>query len=226
MKILALVPARGGSKRLPRKNIRVLGDKPLIVWTLEAVRDIPSICDVLVSTDDPEIASVARNHHALVPWLRPAKLATDTATSLDVCLHALEWYELEKGRVDGLLLLQPTSPFRTPATISKGIELFRQYHRPVIGVSPAESHPMLCFKVEREKMYPFIESNLNVRSQDLPSAYVINGALYLISPQDLRQYQAFYTKKTLPLVINSPAECIDIDTEWDWQIAKILLTKV
>ena len=128
MKILALIPARGGSKRLPKKNILPLGGKPLISWTIDAVKDTPEIVDILVSTDSCEIASVARAAGALVPWLRPDVLSTDTATSMDVCLHALDWYEEKYGDVDGLLLLQPTSPFRDKNTITKGIELFQSHH--------------------------------------------------------------------------------------------------
>lgn len=220
-KILVLIPARGGSKRLPGKNIRLLGGKPLIAWTIDIVKDTPDICDILVSTDDLDIADVARAAGAYVPWLRPAELATDMASSVDVALHALDWYEGERGAVDGLLLLQPTSPFRRQETIDRGIQLFRQNnHRSVIGVSPADSHPLWCFKIEGTKMRPFMEGGLLQRSQDLPAAYVINGAFYLVTPNDLRRYRSFYNDTTLPLVINHPEESIDIDTEWDWKIAE------
>jgi N-acylneuraminate cytidylyltransferase len=225
MKILAVVPARSGSKRLPGKNIRLLGGKPLIVWSIEVAHSIPDICDTLVSTDDPAIAEVARAAGALAPWLRPAELATDIASSVDVCLHALDWYEAEKGTIDGLLLLQPTSPFRTQETVRKGIELFCHHnHRPVIGVSPAESHPMWCFQIEGDTMRPFIEGGgLTLRSQDLPPAYAVNGAFYLISPDHLRKRRSFYTDNIVPLVIDSAAEVIDIDTEWDWKMAESIL---
>ncbi|NDB69694.1 MAG: acylneuraminate cytidylyltransferase family protein, partial [Methylocystaceae bacterium] len=93
MKILALVTARGGSKRLPGKNLRKLDGIPLIVWSINIAKGVDTICDILVSTDSPSIANVARDAGALVPWLRPAELATDTATSVDVSLHALDWYE-------------------------------------------------------------------------------------------------------------------------------------
>ena len=126
MKILALILARGGSKRLPGKNIRILGGKPLIVWSLDVAQDIAEICTTLVSTDDLEIAKVCKEAGALVPWLRPAELSTDTAGSVDAALHALDWYEKEYGMVDGILLLQPTSPFRTKETVRKGIELFKE----------------------------------------------------------------------------------------------------
>ena len=149
MRILALITARGGSKRILRKNIRPLGGKPLIVWSINIAKDIGGIVDILVSTDDPKISEVAKNAGAMVPWLRPPELATDTASSVDVCLHALEWYEKENGKIDGLMLLQPTSPFRSRDTVLQGIELFRkQKRRPVIGVSTAKSHPMWCFEIE------------------------------------------------------------------------------
>lgn len=157
MKILALITARGGSKRLPGKNIRQLAGKPLIVWSIEAAKGISDICEMLVSTDDPAIAAVCSEAGASVSWLRPAELATDTASSVDVALHALDWYETEKGAVDGLLLFQPTSPFRNKQTIQRGIELFAEYARqPVLGVSPAQVHPMWTLKIEREYLVPFM----------------------------------------------------------------------
>lgn len=225
MRILALITARGGSKRLPGKNIRSLGGKPLIVWSIVVAKGIPEICDILVTTDDSEIAKVARQAGALVPWLRPAELATDTATSADACLHALDWYENEKGKVDGLLLLQPTSPFRSRGSVLSGIDLFCVHQRrPVVGVSFAESHPMWCFQVEGTIMRPFIKGGgMHVRSQDLPPAYVVNGAFYLLAPEDLRRCKSFYYDDMVPLVIERPEESIDIDTEWDWKMAEMVV---
>lgn len=225
MRILALVTARGGSKRLPGKNIRLLQGRPLITWSIDVVKDIPGVCDVLVSTDDPAIAEVAREAGALVPWLRPAELATDYATSVDVCLHALDWYQGIHGAVDGLLLLQPTSPFRSKATVLQGLALFSQYEmRTVIGLSAAVSHPMLCYRIEKDVMSPFVKADLNgVRTQDLPPAYIVNGAFYLISPSNLQLRRSFYSDDTVPLVIEDQRESIDIDTELDWIIAQSLL---
>jgi len=196
----------------------------LIVWSIDVARDIPEICDILVSTDAPAIAEIARNAGALVPWLRPAGLATDTASSVDVCLHALDWYEGENGKVDGLLLLQPTSPFRSRGTVLRGIELFRVHQRrTVLGVSPAESHPMWCLQIEGSTIRPFIEGEgLQVRSQDLPPAYVVNGAFYLISPEDLRKSRSLCRNDAVPLVIDDPHERVDLDTEWDWKVAEVL----
>jgi CMP-N,N'-diacetyllegionaminic acid synthase len=224
MRILALITARGGSKRIPNKNIRLLGGKPLIAWSIDVAKDIPEICDILVSTDDPKIADIARTEQTLVPWLRPAELSTDEASSVDVALHALDWYERENGKVDGILLIQPTFPFRSRETLLKGLNLYRMYkYQPVLGVSPVKDHPLWCFKIEGDHLQSFIDKDgKHFRSQDLPEAFVTNGVFYLISPDDLRNTHSFYSGDMLPLVIDSPQESLDIDTEWDWSIAEMI----
>lgn len=226
MKILALVLARAGSKRLPGKNIRILGGKPLIVWSIDAAKGITEICDILVSTDAPAIAEICTEAGALVPWLRPAELATDTASSVDTALHALDWYEAANGAVDGLLLLQPTSPFRTEETMRRGIELYRNNARlPVLGVSPTHAHPAWTLKMEGGYLVPFMpDHKLERRSQDLSPAYVVNGSFYLISPAELRSGRSFVGARTIPLLIESPQEVLDIDTEWDFKMAEAVLS--
>lgn len=205
--------------------MRVLAGKPLIAWSIEVARDSSEICDILVSTDSQQIADVARAHGAYVPWLRPASLATDVAGSIDVCLHALDWYEQARGAVDGLLLLQPTSPLRTRASVCRGLELFREGgQRPVLGVSPAQSHPFWCFRLEGERLRPFIDTGgLQLRSQDLPPAFTVNGAFYLITPHHLRERRAFYGDDVIPLIMDQSGQSIDIDTEWDWRMAEAVL---
>jgi CMP-N,N'-diacetyllegionaminic acid synthase len=228
MRILALITARGGSKRLPGKNIRLLGSKPLITWSIDVVKGIPDICDILVSTDDAAIAKVSKDAGVYVPWLRPAELATDTASSVDVALHALDWYEAKKGPVEGILLLQPTSPFRSQTTVKKGIALFAQHgHQPVLGVSPTYEHPMWTLKMEGDYLVPFMQNHgLETRSQDLPLVYVVNGSFYLITPTELRAYRTFVGSRTIPLLIESPQEAIDIDTEWDFKMAEFIVKSV
>jgi CMP-N,N'-diacetyllegionaminic acid synthase len=227
MNILAIVLARGGSKRLPGKNIRLLGDKPLIAWSIDAARSVAEIGAILVSTDDPAIAAVCADGGALVPWLRPAELASDTATSVDAVLHALDWYEVQHGAVDGVLLLQPTSPFRSAATLRRGIGLFdAKGRRPVVGVSPCASHPMWTMKLAGDYLAPFLPAQAQVsRAQDLPPAYAINGAFYLIAPSDLRAGRSFVGDRTVPLIIDSPREALDIDTAWDWTVAEAVLAQ-
>lgn len=219
-----MITARGGSKRIPDKNVRPFGGLPLIAWSIDVVEGLPDICDSMVSTDDPAIAEVASDAGALVPWLRPAELATDTATSVDVCLHALDWYEAERGAVDGLLLLQPTSPLRTRETVERGLALFSEHRRPVIAVSPAHAHPLLCFRVEGDTMLPVMgRAGALPRSQDLPPAYVVNGSFYLLAPASLRRHRALYSDDMMPLIVDRPEEAVDIDTEWDWVVAEAAL---
>lgn len=225
MKILGVVPARGGSKRVPRKNVRPLHGLPLIAWTLRTVLQSRLCVDVVVSTDDGEIAEAARGAGASVPELRPAHLATDTATSVDVALHVLDVYEAHHGPVDGLMLLQPTSPFRSPASLRRAVDLFAADggRAPVVGVSPAASHPAWCFSIEGARLRPFLGwEGLRRRSQDLAPAYALNGSIYLIAPALLRSAGAFLTEDARPLVMDDPAEAIDIDTPFDWNVAEAI----
>ncbi len=209
---------------MPGKNIRLLGGKPLIVWSIDVAKGIEEICDVLVSTDDHAIAEVCKEAGAMVPWLRPEVLATDTATSVDAALHALSWYEGNNGAVDGVILLQPTSPFRTKNDVRQGIDLYRSNtRRSVIGVSPAQSHPMWTFKLDGDHLVPFMPGNgLTKRSQNLPDAYVVNGSFYLSSPDDLRTYKSFGGDNSIPLLVESRKQALDIDDEWDFQQAELI----
>ena len=222
MKILAIIPARQGSKRVPGKNIRDLGGKPLILWTLEIAKKLSGVCDTLISTDGSDIAAIAEEAGGLVPWLRPVELSSDTATSVDVVLHAADWYESARGRVDGLLLLQPTSPFRSLTEMEQGISIFSQHQdTSVVGVSPALNHPQWTFKIEGSQLVPFLDrEGLKIRSQDLPPAFCINGSFYLISPKTLRRERSFFLPGSTPLISESPARRIDIDTEEDWREAE------
>jgi CMP-N,N'-diacetyllegionaminic acid synthase len=225
VKILALIPARGGSKRLPGKNLRHLGGKPLIAWSIQAARGHPEIVATLVSTEDPKIASYARRAGVLVPWLRPIQLATDTASAIDVAIHALDNYERVYGRVDGLLLLQPTSPFRNRTRLRAGLAIFAANPNcSVVGLSLASTHPLWCFRLDGPWVRPFVEGGgLRLRSQDLPAAYVVNGAFYLVPTGVLRESYSLYSRDILPLVMDTFAEGIDIDTEQDWQLAEQML---
>lgn len=220
MKILALVLARGGSKRLPGKNIRKLGGKPLILWTLEAVRPVSVVCDCLVSTDSKEIADVCRKAGALVPWLRPRELASDESTSVDAALHAIDWYEPTYGAVDGLMLLQPTSPFRRTVTIERAIELFScSRGRSVIGVTPVGGRSLEATSVydldscERKLAFAS-ESSLEL------SSYAVNGAMYIVDPKYLRRTKQFKGEDACLLVMNDLVESLDIDTFSDFRAAE------
>lgn len=219
MKILGLVPARGGSKRLPGKNIKVLGDKPLIAWTVLAAKESAVLCDIIVSTDDFEIARVAQQYGASFLGVRPAHLSSDTASSVDVALYELDQYEATHGAVDALLLLQPTSPFRSSKTIKQSVEKFiaQGGKRPVVGLSRASCHPAWCFRCIDETLDPFLGwDSLAARSQDLEPAWTINGSIYVISPECLRATRKFLMPDAIPFLMSDLMESIDIDTESDW----------
>lgn len=222
MKILALIPARGGSKRLPGKNLKQLGGKPLINWTIEAVRDIPEVFEILVSTDSPEIAAVAKSAGAYVPWLRPTELSTDDASSVDVAVHALNWYQDEVESIDGLLLLQPTSPFRSKEMISAGIEIFQNSSKEtVVGVNKLSKPIELSMKIVEGHLKPVYGwESLGQRSHEATDTYIVNGSFYLIEPELLLSTRSFYQPLTLPLVISDDKGQLDIDTESDFRLAE------
>lgn len=226
MRILALIPARGGSKRLPEKNIRLLGGKPLISWTINIAQLIPEVCDILVSTDSIKIQDTAKKLGAYSPWLRPKNLSKDNSSSIDAALHALDWYETKHGTIDGLLYLQPTSPFRSLEKMKEGVKLFlRNGCNSVLGVSPSHAHPKWTFKINNGQLNPFLNNHgLNTRSQDLEPVYVINGSFYLISPFYLRKNKSFFIEGALPLIINSYKESLDIDTKEDWEYAEYFIS--
>jgi len=227
MKILALITARAGSKRLPGKNTKILGDKPLISWSINTLKKSNQISDILLSTNDKEVFNIGQKEKLLVPWMRPEYLSLDTSSSVDVAIHALDWYENNYGKIDGLMLIQPTSPFRTHETINKGVEAFCDSNRTtIIGVTQTHNHPLWTFKIKKKFIVPFISGKgINKRSQDLEKAYVVNGSFYLISPKNLRINKSFFSDKTIPLIINSKKEAIDIDNEDDWELAKFYLNK-
>lgn len=226
VRLLAIVTARGGSKRLPRKNVLPLGGKPLIAWTIDAARESAVCADILVSTDDEEIARTARAAGASVPWLRPAELATDTAGSAGVVAHALAWYEREHGAVDAVLLLQPTSPFRSAASIRGAVRAYADQasamRHPVVSVSPAATHPAWTFAWQGGELRPSLGwEPLTLRSQDLPPAYALNGAVYVIPAEDARAARPIVRPGVLPFVMTDARESLDIDTADDWALATL-----
>ena len=227
MRILALIPARGGSKRLPGKNSIDLGGKPLINWSIEITKEIEDICSTLVSTDDETIAQIARKTGAMVPWLRPENLSQDESSSSDVAIHALDWYESQFGKVDGLMLLQPTSPFRSKDTILSAIALFKaSNYQTIIGVSKSKDKNNLRYILKNGIITQVDERKVkNKVNKILGNLYKINGSVYLINPSEIRLYRSFHPKNSLGIVINSKKESIDIDTEADLTQARKALIR-
>jgi N-acylneuraminate cytidylyltransferase len=224
VRILALIPARKGSKRVTNKNKKILLDKSLIEWTIEVAKSVDQISNVLVSSDDPEIVEIALKYGVLAPWLRPDHLSRDDSSSAEVALHAVDWFESNVEQIDGLLLLQPTSPFRTQETLVRGIELFeRSKFSPVIGVTKMKQHPSWAYKVHNEHLEKFIENqDIQSRSQDLEELYFPTGSFYLVSPAELRSRKSVSPLPSLPLIIDGFEESIDIDTEDDFRIAELV----
>ena len=208
--ILGIIPARSGSKRLPNKNIRLLGGKPLIAWTIEASKDIPGL-EVIISTDSPEIAEISKEYGGNVPWLRPSELSTDNATPVDVCLHAMGY-----KKYDGIMLLQPTSPFRTRQTILRAMDEFCGFS--VVGVNKTKENPYWMFKKSNEFIVPLFEGGTETRSQDTET-YILNGAMYLVGSDYLKNEKSFITRWSIPLEIEYP-ENLDIDTLGDFNAAE------
>ena len=219
MKILVLILAMGGSKRLPNKNILKLGKKHLINWSIDFAKKIPFVCDILVSTDSKKIGSIAKKRGALVPWLRPEKLSLDSSKSSDALLHAINWYEKKIQKVDGILELQPTSPFRSLKTIKKGISIFKKNkYSSVISADQCRRNSDNLFRLTKKKY-----KSLTKLFKKTENIFRANGNFALTSPSEFMKNKSFYNNNTFPLVCRTAIESIDIDTKEDWKIAKKLV---
>lgn len=221
---LALITARGGSKGLPGKNIRLLAGRPLIAWTVDAALHASGIDarNVICSTDSQHIADAAIAAGARVPFLRPAELATDSASSLDVALHAIDWLEGHEGlSYDTVLLLQPTSPLRTGAHIDAAMALLATSDADaVVGVYRAHASPFRMF-VPREDgvLQPlFPAEDRRHQRQLFPDVLTENGAIYLTRVAALRSARSFHGTRCLPYVM-SERDSLDIDTAADFATA-------
>jgi N-acylneuraminate cytidylyltransferase len=216
--VLALIPARGGSKGLPGKNIMPLGGRPLIQWTIDAARGSRFVDRVVLSSDDETIIEIAARGGCEVPFRRPAPLASDTAAMVDVALHALEAVPSH----DVLVLLQPTSPLRTSTDIDAACELFTSSGAPsCVSVSLTEQSPYWMYGLgARGELLPVLEPPEGiVRRQDLPPVYVLNGAIYVADVAALRKSRNFVTRETVGYTM-PPERSIDIDTAADFEAAR------
>lgn len=223
MNILGLIPARGGSKGIVNKNIKSLNGKPLIYWTIEAAKQSKFINQIIVSTDDKDIASIAKKFGADVPFLRPQCISGDDTPNIEPALHALNNI---KG-FDWLLLLQPTSPLRSHKDID-GIIEFCMSRRALSAVSISEvtKHPYWMFNKEDDyRLNPYIKNKLTfTRRQDLPEIYNLNGALYLAETNWLKKNKSFIDENTIGYQMPLDRS-VDIDTEIDLKFAEYLLKK-
>lgn len=225
LKYLALIPARGGSKGVKNKNIRLVDGKPLISYTINSAKKSECFEDIVVSTDSDEIAKVARTYGATVPFIRPAELSDDKAKSIDVVIHALNI--LGKG-YDAVCLLQTTSPLRKPEDIKGALVKYEEKGKPtLVSVAKLEDpHPHKVKLIENDSLIPFIPgTQCEVPRQLLPTCYFLNGAIYVIDVNFAKKKQIFFDENTVPYIM--PYErSVNIDTELDLLLSELLLKQV
>lgn len=198
-KVLALIPARGGSKGLPGKNIRSLCGKPMIAWTIEKARKSRHLDEILVSTDSEEIAGIARKHGASAPFLRPAELASDTASTLDVVTHALDHLRLKGKTFDWLVMLEPTSPLREDDDIDNMLQsLVAQQEEwdAIVSLGEVHEHPSIVKRIENNRISPFCPTvPLTYRRQDNEAAFFPYGVAYISKIESLLAERTFYPER-------------------------------
>lgn len=221
---LVIIPARGGSRGIPHKNIKSLAGKPLICYTLDAARSIVDDTEICVSTDDTSIVEVVEQYGIHVPFLRPAELAGDTAGTYEVLLHALNFYETQGKNFEIILLLQATSPFRTGRHIQEALKLYTPEIDMVVSVKEAESNPYYsCFEENENGMLEISKGNGHyTRRQDCPPVYEYNGAIYIINPQSLKKTPLSQFSKRVKYVMDRE-HSLDLDTMLDWKMAELMI---
>jgi len=223
MKNVALIPARGGSKGIKRKNIKLFNNMPLIYWTIKTALESNYIDRVVVSTEDEEIADISRSLCAEVPFMRPASLATDNSTGMETVLHALEHLSEAKN----ILLMQPTSPLRKTIHIEEIFKLRKKSNcDSAVSLSLSKKHLDLFFSIDScNRIVPDSENLKLAPRQQYSTKYTLNGSLYLSTKESILHSKSFITSNTIGYIM--PEEySIDIDTQLDWDIAEFLITKL
>lgn len=225
---LFIIPARGGSKGIPKKNIKKLGGKPLIAYSIDTAKALAVDDDhIIISTDSTEIADTARRYGVKVEYVRPAQLATDSAGSREVILDAMDWAESKGILFDYVILLQPTSPLRTIEDVRRCMDAYRNTIDMAVTVKEASSNPYYnCFEADGVTGYLHISKGEGgyIRRQDAPKCYEYNGAVYAINPKSLREESMGKFKRIIPVEM-AEERSVDIDTPIDWMIAESLIKK-
>jgi len=228
MKILGLIPARGGSKGIPKKNIKPLGDKELIRYSIEVGLESKFIDTLIVSTDDTTIAKISKAAGAEIPFIRPAHLASDSSPTIDTVLHALEFYAQQNIYFDAVCLLQATTPFRAVEDIDKAIQIFKEKEADcLLSVREVPHHYNPHWVFEENKKDGLLkiatgEKEIITRRQALPKTYHRDGALYITKTEILRNQQSLYGEKIAYCILENSAQ-INIDTMEDWKLAEAYL---
>lgn len=218
--VIAIIPARGGSKGLPGKNIKELCGKPLIAWSIEAGLGCQYIDELMVTTDSEEIARIARLYGASVPFLRPAELASDTATSFDAIKHTIDFYESDLHKqFDYVILLEPTSPLREKGDIDRMIEKIismEDQFDAIVSLGEVHEHPSIMKRIVGNEIAPFCKELLmTTRRQDNEIAYFPHGVAYIIKSKTLLEEKSFYPRRTTHRIIKR-YQCHEIDDIYDF----------
>lgn len=221
--MLIVIPARGGSKGVPGKNIKELGGKPLIQYTIEAARELVTDSQIIVSTDSHEIKAVVEKLGLQVPFFRPTKLATDTTDTYEVLLHALDFFEKNNSQPEKIVLLQPTSPFRNINHIVGALNIYNKNLDMVVSVKETASNPYYVLREENEEGYLVKSKEGNfTRRQDCPRVWEINGAIYVINVLSLRNSPISDFKKVKKFEMDEISSQ-DIDTPLDWLVCEAIV---
>jgi CMP-N-acetylneuraminic acid synthetase len=224
-KVLGIIPARGGSKRLPGKNIRLLAGKPLISYTIFAALKSHVFDLLVVTTDDEAIARISADEGVEV-IKRPDFLARDTSSTVEVVFHVLDMLKIKNYIPDIIIILQPTSPLRESDDIINALIKFQHSTcDSVVAVSPANKSPLWNYTIQDEYLIPFIKKqNPFQKNLDLQTVFIPNGSLYITTPSNLRKKRTLYTKKTIPYIMPCQRG-VDIDTEMDFILAESLILR-
>lgn len=226
MKYLVVIPARGGSKGIPHKNIKLLGGKPLIYYSIDVARQFTTDENICVTTDDAEIISVVEQHGLKVPFIRPAELATDTCGSSEVIQHAYQFYADKGVKYDAIVLLQPTSPFRKVEFVMEAVALYDDSIDMVTSVRSAACNPYYDgFEENEEGLLEISKGDGTIaRRQEAPKVWQQNGSIYVINPKSLieRGLGGFdrIKKYAMPELYS-----VDIDNPFDWKVAELVLSE-
>lgn len=223
-RFLAIIPARGGSKGILNKNIMDICGKPLIAYTIEAGKKSKYIDEILVSTDSDAIKDIAQQYGANVPFLRPENLSNDSAKSIDLVLHAIDFYENNNMCYDYVILLQPTSPLRTFEHVDEAIEkLMKSNRSSLVSLREANENPVIMRSIENEKLKKVVSfEGPNLRRQDLPIFYLLNGAIYINSNDMLVHKKKFVDEDSMPYVMSKESS-VDIDTMLDAKLVELII---
>ncbi len=224
--MLAIIPARGGSKGLPGKNIKELMGKPLIAYTIEAALNSSVISRVIVSTDDEKIASVAKKYGAEVPYIRNSELASDSASAIDVYIDAIQRLEIE-NKTDPFMVLLPTVPFRTSKNIDEAYDLFnKKKARTLISVVEAKTPASWYLDINKDGTVQScgygLEKGTVLNRQENKKNYIPNGAIYILDYELLKKERTYYCEKTIPYIMDGKSS-VDIDSIEDFEYAEYLL---